>query len=345
MQFFFVYKTLAHPELDGNLVQPFTQEERVKHAKMAKRKLGTSISWLVDPIDNRLKHALGDRPNSEFILDGEGKIVAKRAWSNPKQVRLDLEKLAGRASTLTRPEEIRLNPEKVQAKDPLRGLVTLVQRNRMQAVVIRPQFQPGDKPFFAKLRAEADADLLGDGAGKLYLGFHLDPLYETAWIPGSEPLFFKMDLPKGVKIDKSEAKLPLQGTNPNRDPRETILEVESWPDEEKFHLTVEYSVRIGDGRVEKIRQNYDLELKRDKDGGGARGSGAGLWVPEQFARQLLERDKDGDKKISKAESHGLVLPHFEDFDKNGDGFLDFDELKKVSDWLNYHHKPGKPPSP
>ena len=33
VKFFFVYKTLAHPELAGNYVQPFTLEERLAHAR------------------------------------------------------------------------------------------------------------------------------------------------------------------------------------------------------------------------------------------------------------------------------------------------------------------------
>ena len=53
-------------------MQPFTLEERLAHARQAEKQLGASIPWLVDAMDNRLKHALGDRPNSEFIIDPEG---------------------------------------------------------------------------------------------------------------------------------------------------------------------------------------------------------------------------------------------------------------------------------
>ena len=53
-------------------------------------------------------------------------------------------------------------------------------------------------------------------------------------------------------------------------------------------------------------------------------------------------DKDGDGKLSKSEVRGLILPHFDQFDANKDGFLDLEELKEVARWLNTHHVPGVP---
>jgi hypothetical protein len=85
-----------------------------------------------------------------------------------------------------------------------------------------------------------------------------------------------------------------------------------------------------------------LHLRRDRDGGGARGAGAGFWQPEEFAKQMLTRDKDGDGKLNRKEVAGLVLPHFTHFDTDNDGLLDADELEAVSYWLNEHHAPGVP---
>ncbi len=87
-----------------------------------------------------------------------------------------------------------------------------------------------------------------------------------------------------------------------------------------------------------------LHLRRDRDGGAARGKGAGYWDPVEFAKRMMTRDKNHDGKLSIDEVQGLVRPHFKFFDKNGDGLLDLDELKAVSDWLNYHHRPGEPKS-
>ena len=87
VQFYFIYKALAHPELAGDYVQPFTLDERLAQARQARKQFGTQIPWVVDAMDNRLKHALGDRPNAQFLINPEGVIVRKRAWANPVEVR------------------------------------------------------------------------------------------------------------------------------------------------------------------------------------------------------------------------------------------------------------------
>jgi len=94
-----------------------------------------------------------------------------------------------------------------------------------------------------------------------------------------------------------------------------------------------------------VTQSYVLRRKRDIDGGGARSEGGGLWDTEEFTRQSLAGDKDGDGKLSKSEVRGLILPHFERLDVDHDGYLDAAELKELVRWLNTHHVPGVPEQP
>lgn len=336
---FFVYKTLAHPELAGHYVQPFTLDERLAHARQAGKQLGATIPWLVDPMDNRLKHALGDRPNSEFVIDPKGVIVRKRAWSHPAQVRKDLEELVGKVEKVTREEDLKLNvglPPKPPAD---RGVVPRVARPRMQALEVEPKIDPKGPPFYAKLRAEGDADLIRTGAGRLYLGFHLDPFHDAHWNNLTPPLRYKLDLPDGVKGVKAEGESPKVTFATDADPREFLLDVDGWPADRPVRLAVTYSACVG-GSCQVIRQEYVIHRRRDKDGGGARGAGAGFWEADEFARQQLARDKDGDGKLNRDEVMGLILPHFDHFDTNKDGLLDAAELKAVAAWLNQHHRPG-----
>jgi len=342
VKFFFIYKTLAHPELVGNYVQPFTLDERQAHARQAENSLGATIPWLVDAMDNRLKHALGDRPNSEFIIDPKGKIVRKRAWSNPLQVRKDLEELVGPVEKITKEADVKLKlalPLKPAAD---RGIVPRLARPRMQAIEMEPVVDPKGPPFYAKLRVEADADALKNGTGKLYLGFHLDPFHDAHWNNLTPPLKYKLELPEGVKIAKAEAAAGKVAAVSDADPREFILDVESWPADKPVKLAVTYSACVGEA-CHVIRQEYVLRLHRDKDGGGARGVGAGFWDADEFVKQMLTRDKDGDGKLDRTEVMGLVLPHFDHFDVNKDGVLDAKELKEVTRWLNEHHAPGPAP--
>jgi hypothetical protein len=338
VKFFFIYKTLAHPELAGDYVQPFTLDERLAHAKQADKQLGATIPWLVDAMDNRLKHALGDRPNSEFVIDPKGKIVRKRAWSNPLQVRKDLEELVGKVERITKEEDIKLNIQLPLKSPAERGVVARIQRPRMQAIVMEPVIDPKGLPFYAKLRVEADSDLIRDGAGKLYLGFHLDPFHEAHWNNLTPPLAYKLELPEGAKVEKSSGKGAKVAVASDADPREFLIDVEAWPADKPIKVTVTYSACVAEA-CHAIKQEYIIHLKRDKDGGGARGAGAGFWGDE-FIKQLLTRAKKADGKLDRTEVMGLILPHFDRLDVNKDGFLDAEELKEVVRWLNEQHAPA-----
>jgi hypothetical protein len=127
------------------------------------------------------------------------------------------------------------------------------------------------------------------------------------------------------------------------DPREFVLDVKDWPEGKPVRLTVTYAACV-EKSCHVVRQSYVLYRRRDRDGGGARGAGAGLWEPDQFAKQMLARGKDG-TRVSEAEVMGLIRPHFRHFDTNKDGFLDREELKMVAKWLNEHHAPGAMPKP
>jgi hypothetical protein len=344
VKFYFIYKSLAHPELAGDYVQPFTLDERLAHARQARKQLGATIPWIVDAMDNRLKHALGDRPNSEFIIDPKGKIVRKRAWSHPAQVRKDLEELVGKVEPITREEDVKLAIEPPLKAPAARGVVPRIKRPRMQAIVMEPVIDPKALPFYAKLRAEAELALLNSGAGKLYLGFHLDPFHQAHWNNLTPALRYKLELPEGVKIARTSGEAAKVDAAGDTDPREFLLEVEEWAGDKPLKLVVTYSACV-ETACHAVQQEYVLHLRRDRDGGGARGAGAGLWQPAEFAKQQLTRDKDGDGKLNRKEVMGLILPHFAHFDTDGDGLLDAEELKAVSTWLNTHHAPGAPLKP
>jgi EF hand len=337
VRFFFIYKSLAHPE-DDAIVQPFTHEERLLHAREAKKRLGNTIPFLVDDMDNRLKHALGDRSNSEFIVDPEGTVARKHTWSDPDQVRKDLEELVGKIEKITKPEDVILKVEKAPEVAAKKGVVPRIQRVAMSAIVFEPQFEKGGVPFYAKLRAEADGRLIDEGTGKLYLGFHLDPFYGVHWNNLKKPLRFELELPEGVKFSSKAGESPAVKVDADLDPREFLLDVEAWPSDKTIRLTVLYAA-CTDDVCHEVRQTYLLHRQHDRDGGRATNGDRRPRFSEEMVKLLTDCDKDRDGKLSREELPAHLRPRFAEFDLNKDGFLDKDEIKKMADKLYERKNP------
>jgi len=272
VNFYYIYKTLAHPELDG-YIEPFTLEERLMHVKEAQRTLGSEITWISDTMSNDLKHALGDSPNSEFVVDPTGKIVRMRAWSRPDELRRDLEQLVGPVENPTRVSDLNLKieaPPKVAAS----GVVPRVRvPGRMMPVKIEPQ--SSSQPFYMKLRAEVDQRLLRDGEGVLYLGFHPDPLYHVHWNNLVDPVRFEITAPEGITVSPAKGEGPKVEEVSDIDPREFLVDIKrSGDSQEPLQLAVRYfACNDEEGWCVAISQEYSISLEPDRDGGRTRSRG------------------------------------------------------------------------
>ena len=166
-------------------MQPVSLDERLAHIARGKEEYRTRIPWLADSMTNDLKNAFGDRNNSEFVISPEGKVLIARAWSNPDQLREDLEELVGKSEYAHRC----IRSGKADEEESGRG-VEGCQRNRSPRVDRPSGAQPlkvtahaikGDQLLYLKLRAEAAGDLTRDGKGPLHLAFRLDPIHRVHW--------------------------------------------------------------------------------------------------------------------------------------------------------------------
>lgn len=332
VKFFFVYRAVAHPELRGNYLQTFTLDERLAHARQAGRQLGSSIPFLVDPMDNRLKRALGSRANCEYLIDPEGKVVRKRMWSNPNEVRRDLEKLVGKVDAVTSPEDLKLKVEgEPIAETAPRGFVERLSRAGMWPLVIDPQIEKSVEPFFAKLRVEADIPLLDTGKGKLYLGFHLDPLYKMHWNKLSKPLRFEITLPDGVLFSVTSGQARVIDAESDCDPREFMIDVSEWPKNKAVILTVDYAA-CSELDCHIVRQEYVLTRERDPNGGRAGPAGfRGVLTPQAMVKLLLVGDKDDDGRLTRQEITSVLRRSFAQYDNNRDGVLDKNEIAALAE--------------
>jgi len=361
VKFYYIYKALAHPENDG-YVQPFTLKERLMHVKEAQRTLGSDIPWICDSISNKLKHAMGNAPNSEFVIDPEGKVVVSRSWSKPTELRKDLEKLIGPVKNPTQISDLNLKtepPPKLAAS----GVVPRIKApSGMQPLKIEPK--PGKQPFYAKLRAEADNNLLRSGEGTLYVGFHLDPLYHVHWNNLAKPVTYEITGPDGTTVSPAKGEGPKVKEAADVDPREFLVEIKRGKDTTgPLQLTVKYfACNDEQGWCKPVSQQYTIHLERDRDGGsvrnrgrsrrgvasgfggppGGRGrpGGVGRPSPADFAARIMGNDKNGDGKVTKNELPEFLQRILDRADTNKDGAIDKAEAKKMAERFGGGRRPS-----
>lgn len=343
VRFYYVYKQLAHPETNS-YVDPVNLNERLAHVQAAKSSLKTEFTWICDNMSNDLKHSMGDRPNSEFVIDPHGKVVIKRSWSDPEQLRKDLVELVGESNTVTTVADLgyRVDPRPKQAAS---GIVERLElpAGMMALKSTLVSTSEGDQ-YFVKLRAEADADLLETGNGKLYVAFHIDPIYGVHWNNDSMQVEYEMKLPNGVNSDQLTGTGPKVDVSADVDPREFLIDINSDSKiTEPLEITAKFMICddaetfcIPVTEVFTVQLKEDPELGRrmsgmrarggrgNRDGRRGRGNNRG-----NRAERMMRRDTNKDGKISKEEAPEPMQERFDDFDTNDDGFLDKDELEAM----------------
>jgi hypothetical protein len=334
VRFYYVYKALAHPEHE-RYVTPFTLKERLMHIEEAERRLGSRITWLCDGMSNDLKSALGGVPNAELLIDPEGRVARRRAWSDPDALRDDLAELVGPVEKPTRVSDLELKttppPDTVAT-----GIVPRIELpGGMRPLLIEPLLEDTKLPFYVKLRAEADAGLLRSGAGKLYLGFHLDPLYHVHWNNLAKPLEFELSVPETVRVSPPKGSAPKVQEPADADPREFLIDVrggEAGP----LELTVRYfACDDANTFCVPVTQRYVVHLEPDPHGGrvstrGGRGAGPRR-NREDMAARMMRWDANGDGRLARDEAPDRMRDHFDRIDTNGDGVIDADEIEAMAE--------------
>lgn len=265
VQFYYLYKSLAHWG-DWGYVGPVTLEERLLHIQEAKRVLGTNIDWLSDTMSNDLKHAIGDASNSEYVVDPQGTIVRMRVWSDPDALREDLEVLVGPVEHRTTVADLGMKVEPPPPEAPT-GLVPRVElRGAFHPLVAKAQVEKSRHPFYAKLRAAAQSELLTTGKGQLYLGYFLDPIYDVHWNNEAAPVAYEIAAPKAMSISPSKGLGPMVDAPADADPREFLLNVDRGTSVEPIRITLHYYA-CTDKWCIPVSQEYLISWQMDRDSG------------------------------------------------------------------------------
>ncbi|MEO0414808.1 MAG: EF-hand domain-containing protein [Verrucomicrobiota bacterium] len=339
VKFYYVYKSLAHPE-KGGLVQPETLEERLLHISKADSDLETDIDWLADSMTNELKHAFGDRNNSEFVIAPDGTVVSAKEWCDPVQLRSNLEKWVGKPETTTLAKSSRTQlttTSKIKT-----GIVPRIERSSDNSVTLKVDVESlSEKPLYLKLRPEIDRSALQSGGKtQLYLGFFMDPIHRVHWNNLAPPMKFEISGADGVTFAQSSCESQkVTKADADMDPREFLVEVdipESALGEPLIVKTSYFACDDDDQFCVQVSQNFTIHLDQDPDAGRVsgkrpgsmnRGKSKGKGTPT-VARVFSKFDQDQNGKLTKDELEGrsMVMQRFSTWDSDKDGTLSKEEV-------------------
>ncbi len=337
VRFRIVYKSIVHPGTNG-MVEAYTLEERLQHLEIARARLKTTVPWLCDSMNNEIQHALDAAPNGEFVIDGEGKILRKKFWHDPTQLRAFLTDLVGPLEKPTKVADLGMKLE-FPEQPVQRGIVPplkMTERMRvLRTAPKQPAERPDPQPFFAKLLAEGNRGLLREGKGKLYIGFYVDPLYGVHWNNPAGGLQWEITKPGDSAFEMVRGAAPKYEHDTDVDPREFLVDF-AGDKGDVFELTVHYTV-CDDAETFclEVSQRYSLKLEVDPDGG----SRAGDWMT-RLCGDPMQFDENGDGKVTRdelpAERAQIILNHA---DRNHDDVITKSEADLFHDMIRI--KPGE----
>ncbi|MEZ5327665.1 MAG: EF-hand domain-containing protein [Verrucomicrobiales bacterium] len=351
VQFFYFYKALRHPELEGYL-QAQNMSERLLQLAEAREKLGTKVSWIADTIDDSMRLGLNANSQSVYLISPEGEIVYSSGRIDREGLRSALTKAVGATENVTSIAELKLpvvtRPARLVNEESATGVV------RPEGLTILA-IEPGkpDETYLVKLRAEGDGALLKTGTGRLFLGFYPDPIHDVHWNNLGEPMRYKLTLPEGISATPAEGSASKGPGDSDTLPRQFWVDVTSTEPGGEIKLQLDY-FGCTSTLCMALTHEYTIQLKAenrgartygmnrvDRRGGGNsnRPTGAPSGRSSSGGRQIgaMDTDKDGsvsfeEMRVMAAERRGESFDlerfrvRFKSMDKNKDGTLSAEEL-------------------
>lgn len=279
VRFFYFYKSLRHPELDG-YVQAQNMRERLLQLAEARRLYGTKVPWLADTIGDSLRIGLRSGSQSVWLISPTGEIVA--AWDkiDGEGLRAALAKAVGPVATPTPISALGLPPTLRQGRNVNIETATRVSRPEGMIILTITPTKPEDT-YYVKLRAEAEPALLSTGTGRLFLGFYPDPILKAHWNNLTTPMKYVLQLPNGVTATPAEASAAKGEGDSDAEPRQFWVNIKSNQPPRDIKLTLHYYGCTPD-MCKALTHEYTIQFTPETRGantyGFNRGPGGGKGV-------------------------------------------------------------------
>ena len=330
VQFFYVYKTLAHPETNG-IVPPVSIKERLLHIAKAKTMMQTEMAWICDAMDNRVKQAFGGTYNGEFVIGPNGKILRKRYWSDPRALRKDLATLVGPLKKVTTTNQL---PTVFTPQTPsiANGIV---QRPALPRglVALKSNAVDSNDPHFAKLRVESTRAVSGGSKAPLVFTVYLDPIYKVHWNNRAGKVHLEIK-PESDSIQIADKKLSAADVKEDADvdPRWLTTSIQvAGKKRLSFEVTLTYTV-CDDAQsfCKKIKQQYLVTPEPDRNAG----TRPGIFLNGLF-KNVRKFDTNHDGVIVADElPKGQKTLYIGHLDFNGNQKIETDEIDRFMKMFN-----------
>lgn len=265
VQFFYVYKSLRHPELNG-YVEAQNKQERLLQLVEARKMLGTTVPWIADTIDNSVREGLKSGSRSVYLISPEGQIVFAHSKPQRADIRDALAKFVGDVDKPTVASDLNLPQLPRRLKSANFASDIRVVRPEGMTILAQSPKNPLET-YYVKLRAEADQDLLRTGKGKLFLGFYPDPIHGVHWNNLTKPMKYTLTLPEGAKATPAQASAAKGPGDKDTEPRQFWVTVDSDRPLKSIELAMHY-FGCTDSMCKALTHEYTIELK-DADMGSS----------------------------------------------------------------------------
>ncbi|MGQ1785814.1 hypothetical protein [Saccharicrinis sp. GN24d3] len=348
VQFFYFYKSLRHPELDG-YVQAQNISERLLQLAEARKKLGTKAPWIADTMEDDIRIGLRSGSWSVYLISPEGAVVYASGRIDGQALRDALSKAVGPVATPTKTIDLNLpvisRPGKLVNEDSEWGVARPEGLSILSIVPASPE-----ETYYVKLRAEADDALLTTGTGRLFLGFYPDPIHDAHWNNLTPPMKYKLTLTEGVTATPAEASAKKGKGDSDTKPRQFWVDITSEKPFEEIKLELdyfgctsemclplahEYTIRMEDEN--RGSRTYGMNKgnrnnKRKPQGGNDRmkrldTNQDGLVSFEELYTQMKKRQGD---RLTKERAK----QNFDKMDSDNNGFISSSELTNASQKFN-----------